>query len=240
MANIDFELLKTYDTPTVCNAIELFGVRPQSCGYTDGRIRCCFEEMPPMVGYASTATFKSAQPRAKTDPHSSVEEQVKSFGEFGGPVVSVIQDLDDPTAAACFGDMMCSIYQAFGAVGIVTSGAGRDLDQVKNLGFQAFVGSTICAHGYPGIESINIPVRVGGITVRPGDLLHGDRNGVTTIPAQIAPDLAPACKEVIQYEKILLDYLKTDSVTAEGTKEAVSEMQLRIAALKKELSPKPH
>ena len=62
LSQADLDLLRKYDTPTICNVIEVFGVRPQTDGYMDARIRCCFPEMPPMVGYASTATFRSASP----------------------------------------------------------------------------------------------------------------------------------------------------------------------------------
>src|SRR5260370_41561015 len=79
---------------------------------------------------------------------------------------------------------MCTTYKTFGAAGLITSGAGRDLDQVEVLNFPCFTSGTVCAHGYCHIPSSNVPVHVGGVTIYPGDLLHGDRNGVTTIPVE--------------------------------------------------------
>src|SRR5438128_12695865 len=172
----DLELLRNYDQPTVCNVIELFGLRPHTAGYMDARIQACFPRMPPMVGYASTATFRSAAPPRSGNVYSSLGEQVASFAELPGPVVVVFQDLDDPVAAATFGEVMCTSYKAFGAVGLVTSGAGRDLDQVEALAFPCFTSGTMCAHGYSQIVQIGVPVHVGGVAVHPGDLLHGDRN----------------------------------------------------------------
>src|SRR5947209_17123241 len=131
----DFELLRRFDTPTVCNVIELFDHRPHTAGYMDGRIDACFPKMPPLVGYASTATFRSAAPPRASNVYSSLAEQVASFAELPGPAVVVFQDLDEPIAAATFGEVMCSSYKAFGAAGLITSGAGRDLDQVEALGF---------------------------------------------------------------------------------------------------------
>src|ERR687883_504020 len=122
-------LLGRFDTPTICNVIELFDVRPRSV---------------------------------------------------------VFQDLDDPAVAATFGEIMCSTYQAFGAAGLITSGAARDLDPVRRLGFPAFSNGAICSHGYSHIVDIHRPVRVGGVTVQPGELIHADANGVTTIPLGIA------------------------------------------------------
>src|SRR5579871_6492128 len=99
----DLRLLAQYDTPTICNVIELFEVRPREAGYMDGRIRACFPEMPPIVGYASTATIRTAFPRAEGSVYSSLDDQVRAFGELPGPAIVVFQDLDDPAVAATFG-----------------------------------------------------------------------------------------------------------------------------------------
>src|SRR5262249_26434342 len=119
----DLELLRRFDTPTVCNVIELFHCRPHTAGYLDKRIQACFPTLPPMVGYASTATFRSAAAPRAGNVYSSLVEQVGTFTELPGPAVVVFQDLDNPIAAATFGEVMCSTYKAFGAVGLVTSGA---------------------------------------------------------------------------------------------------------------------
>src|SRR5205809_1385937 len=182
----DLKLLRQFDTPTICNVVELFDLRPRTAGYTDKRIQACYPKLPPMVGYASTATFRSAAAPASGNVYSGLAEQVASFAELPGPAVVVFQDLDNPVAAATFGEVMCTTYQTFGAVGLITSGAGRDLDQVEALGFPCFTSGTMCAHGYCQIVQINVPVHVGDVAVHPGDLLHGDRNGVTSIPNELA------------------------------------------------------
>src|SRR5258707_15420027 len=92
----ELELLRKYDTPTVCNVIELFEARPYTAGYLDARIQACFPKMPPMVGYASTATFRSAAPPRKGNAYSSLADQVASFQELPGRAVVVFQDLDNP------------------------------------------------------------------------------------------------------------------------------------------------
>src|SRR5262249_35749622 len=161
----DLELLRRYDTPTICNVVELFDLYPRTAGYMDGRIVACYPALPPMVGYASTATFRSASPPRAGNVYSGLDQQVAAFAGLPGPPVVVFQDLDSPPAAATFGEIMCSTYQAFGAVGLITSGAGRDLDQVEKLRFPCFTGGTICAHGYCHIPEINVPVHVGGVTI---------------------------------------------------------------------------
>ena len=102
---IDLQALAQYDTPTICNAIELFEVRPRNEGYMDARIRACFPEMRPSVGYASTATMRCAFPRRDGDVYGSLDEQVARFAELPGAPLVVFQDLDDPTVAATFGEI---------------------------------------------------------------------------------------------------------------------------------------
>ncbi len=200
--------LARFDTPTICNVIELFDVRPRNRGYMDGRVKCNFPELPPTVGYATTASFRADAPPAGGDAYGSIEQQVERFAELAGPAIVVFQDLDDPPVAAVFGEVMCSTYQAFGAVGLVTNGGGRDLDQVRALKFPVFTSSTICSHAYCHILHIGLPVRVGGLVVATGDLLHGDANGVTNIPHEIADQVADVADEFVAAEAIMLDYVK--------------------------------
>jgi len=217
--------LTEFDTPTICNVIELFDVRPRNTGYMDGRIRACFPEMPAIAGYASTATFRGAFARPEGTAYASLDEQLRTFEELPGPAIVVFQDQDDPPVAATFGEIMCASYQAFGAAGLITSGAARDLDQVRRLGFPAFSNGAICSHGYSSIPAVNVPVRVGGVAVFPGTLLHADANGVTTIPHEIATEVAQVAADYVAAEAIILDYLKT------GERDTARYAEVRRACL---------
>jgi regulator of RNase E activity RraA len=224
--------LAQFDTPTICNVIELFDVRPRNEGYMDHRIGCQFPELPPMVGYASTAAFRSDAPPRGTDVYGTMDQQVAQFGELPGPAVVVFQDLDDPPVAATFGEVMCATYQAFGAAGLVTSGAGRDLLQVQALKFPVFTGGTNCSHAYCHILQIGAPLRVGGLVVRQGDLLHGDANGVTNIPLDIAADVADVAPEFVDAEGIVLSYVKGPGAkTPAGLAAARQEFQAVVKKL---------
>ncbi|HKB05297.1 MAG TPA: RraA family protein [Gemmataceae bacterium] len=227
--------LRQFDTPTICNVLELFDRRARTAGYMDCRIRACFPRLPPMVGYAATATFRAGSPPRAGDDYAGLVSQVERIAASPGPAVVVFQDLDDPCVAATFGEVMCTTYQAFGAAGLITSGAGRDLDQVEALNFPCFTDGTICSHGYCQVVQLDIPVRVGGVTVNPGDLLHGDRNGVTTIPTELAPAVADACPELAAAESVLLDYLKAGRADPKGYSEARAESQRRMQELGKKL-----
>lgn len=103
--------------------------------------------------------------------------------------------------------IVCTTYQTFGSVGLITSGAGRDLDQVRKIGYPVFTGGTICAHGYCHTPDIHVPVRVGGVMIYPNDLLHADVNGVTTIPQEIASEVAEVGDAFVAAEALILNTL---------------------------------
>jgi len=230
--------LREHDTPTICNVIELFDIRPRNTGYMNASIKAAFPDQPPVAGYALTSTFRSLAPPAEGSVYGGLSEQVASFPELPGPPVIVFQDLDEPTAAATFGEVMCTVYKAFGAAGLITSGAGRDLDQVKALGFPVFTSGTICSHGYCHIPQINVPVTVGGIAIDPGALIHGDVNGVTTIPLEIASEIPEACREFMAAEQIVLDYCRGGSVAPAGLSEAQKESKEAMDRLARKLKRK--
>ena len=232
------ERLKQFDTPTICNVLELFDCRPRTWGYMDGRIQAVYPKLPPMVGYACTATFRAGSPPRSGDVYAGLRAQVEAMATMNGPAVIVFQDLDDPAAAATFGEVMCTTYKAFGAAGLITSGTGRDIDQVEVLSFPCFTNGTICSHGYCQIVDIQTPVRVGGVTLYPGDLLHGDRNGVTTIPTELASAVADGCPELMAAESVVLDYLKAGKVDPKGYNERRNECHRLIGVLAKKLKAK--
>jgi 4-hydroxy-4-methyl-2-oxoglutarate aldolase len=223
--------LGKYDTPTICNVLELFDIRPRDTGYTDARIRACFPTLPPMVGYAATVTFRASRAPAGQTEYVGLAEQVARLAELPRPAVVVFQDLDQPSVAATFGEVMCATYKAFGAAGLVTSGTGRDLEQVEALRFPCFTAGTVASHGYCRFEAVDVPVEVGGLPIRPGDLLHGDRNGITSIPVELAEAVADACPEFAAAEAFVLDYLKLGRPTAVGYAEARRACQEAIARL---------
>lgn len=226
--------LARFDTPTIANVIELFGIRPANTGFADGRIRALFPDLPPMVGFACTACFRSASPPAEGQVYHSLADQIKLAQELPGPAVMVFQDLDDPPIGATFGEIMCSIYKAFGSVGLVTSGGGRDILQVRRLEYPVFVGTTICSHAYCHILHMGQPVRVGGLVIRQGDLLHGDANGLLQIPVEIASEVADVAPEYLQAEQILLDFArKPGTKTVAGLEAAQAEFAAALARLRR-------
>lgn len=231
--------LREFDTPSICNLIELFEIRPRTAGYMDERIQSQFPEMPPMVGFASPVTVRSKDlPTGKDGSYTWLQDHVERFSDLPDDVVVVQQDLDSPKIAATFGEVMCSTYQAFGSVGLVSSGSARDLDQVRELGYPVFTDGAICSHGYFHTVDIHVPVNVGGMVVNVGDLIHADANGVTTIPLNIAEELAAIADEFIDAENIIIHAVRGKSLRdnpsgLEELKAARAESKAQIAEIAK-------
>lgn len=231
--------LAAFDTPTICNVIELFDVRPRNQGYVkNARIRANFPQLPPIVGYAATAVARSSFPNKRAgDGYAWLETQVERFGELSGSPIVVIQDLDDPPVAAMFGEIMCTSYKTFGAKGLITNGAGRDIEQVANLGeFQVFTNGEIASHGYFHLSDLYLTVEIGGLVIEPDDLLHADLNGITQIPKDIAREVADAASEFMACEQVLLDVLAQPDVSLQQFKAARAESKAMQRALQARVS----
>jgi len=224
-------LLRQADSPTVANVIELFGIRSQVAGYTNHTLKAVYPDLPPAVGYAVTATFRAGYPE-EGDSYGDMPSLIEQALARPAPYIAVLQDLDDPVRAATYGEVMATAFQAFGFVGLMTSGAGRDVEQVRRLRFPCWASSIIVSHGYPRLIELNVPVTVGGLRVNPGDLLHADANGVIHIPHRIAAVVAELCQPFMEAEQITMDYLRSPNPTPAGYREAVARMREAMGALR--------
>ena len=222
--------LRQYDSATVANVIELFQVRPRNRGFMTREIKAAFPQLPPMVGFASTATCRTFA-EVPDGAVPTVPDLISRFDELAGPPVIVLQNLDTNGSAANFGDVFCNSFKAFGAAGVVTNGPGRDFAGIAPLDFPVFYNGIVCAHGYMHLLELHRPVQVGGIDVYPNDLLHGDANGVTTIPREIAADVADACADYAAAEAVVINTAQSGSASLAELREAYGEMASRIADL---------
>jgi len=195
--------LAALTTPTVANAIERFDLQPRNVGFLNPTIRAVVTGDRPMVGYACTARMRAATPAAPSDGslRRRMWEHIRSMP---APRVVVVEDLDDPPVGALWGEVQANIHRALGCLGVVTNGGVRDLDEVRALGFRFFAAEVMVSHAYARVVEVGTPVTVGGTTVRPGDLLHGDQHGVVVIPAQIARDLPRAAGEIEAEERAII------------------------------------
>jgi 4-hydroxy-4-methyl-2-oxoglutarate aldolase len=198
------QALGRFDSPTICNVIELFNARPRNAGALSPAIRAVYPDLPPMVGFAVPFTCRSATAPSPREKPLSLLEQAAAIEAVRAPRVVVLHDLDDPPLGAAYGEVMASTFQACGAVGLVTNGYARDILQVASLKFPCFSTGASVSHAYCRLLSAGEPVNVGGVTIRAGDLLHGDANGVTTIPLDLAAAVAEASEAFVQAENGLI------------------------------------
>lgn len=209
------EALREFSSPTICNAIETFNVRPRDAGFMNHTIACRFPELGPMVGYAVTARIRAKDPPAQGEEmsHGTVWA---AFAKVPKPWVVVIQDLDAPNPVGSYwGEVNGATYAALGAIGVVTNGGVRDLPEVQRTGFHFFSAAILVSHAYVHVVEAGTPVTVGGLTVQPGDLLHGDEHGVTSIPLEIASRVPDACHAIETAERRLIDYARSGNATPE-------------------------
>ena len=208
--------LKAISTPTLSNAIELFHVRPRNQGFMSPEIRCLFPDLGVMTGYAVTARFTAEQPAAR--PGSRFEFW-KHILEVPEPRVLVLQDLDKPVGFGAFvGEVMATIQQRLGCIGVVTDGHVRDLDEVHALGVHFFAAGPCVSHAYVDLIDFGTPVKVGGLVVRTGDLLHGDKHGVLSIPPEVASELPAAVAKVMEREQRILAHCRSTDFDIEELK----------------------
>jgi regulator of RNase E activity RraA len=208
--------LQGVDTPTICNAIERFDLRSRVEGFLGMDIRCLSPDLGVMLGYAVTLTVDSTTPDAPLDPHAW-RKWLEAMAASPKPGVLVFQDIGpQPRKSAHFGEVMATISTRLGMVGLVTDGGVRDLLEVRRLGFQYFATGLAPSHGNPRLIDVNLPVVIDGVQIAPGDLLHGDVNGVTIIPAEIADQVMEAVEQVRQEESQLMDYVKGPDFSVEG------------------------
>jgi 4-hydroxy-4-methyl-2-oxoglutarate aldolase len=199
--------LARYDSPTLSNAIETFDVRNRDDGFTSQEIRCQFPDLPAVVGYAATVTVRSHEPPLNPLEPAHLWQHVRSID---GPRFLVAQDLDDPEGiGAMWGEVQATIFKALGCVAIATAGVVRDLPEVRAMGLQLYATGTTASHAYAHFESAGHGVSIGGLAVRPGDLLHADRHGILLIPQEIAEQLPAAADRIIATEQKLIGWIRS-------------------------------
>ncbi len=199
--------LESFDSATLCNAIEWFGVRSRLEGFLPGSIKCMINRGKPYIGYATTARMTTQAPAAPDEAKSMVEYYRYLQGS-PRPGIAVIEDVDVPHKAAMWGDVMAHIHQAVGSRAIVTNGGVRDVKEIEPMDFGCFASGVLCSHGYIHMLDYNCPVNMDGVTVNPGDLLFCDQEGVVILPEEIVPRLPEVCRKMAAAEWPVLGYVK--------------------------------
>ena len=217
--------LRRIDTCVVSNAIEHFELRLRNTGFADSSVHCMFSDLPPLVGYAATARLRTVDPPMSGRPFHDRTDWWNSILQVPPPRIVVLEDMDRPAGVgALLGDMHAAILQALGCVGYLTNGAVRELPRIRELGFQLFAGHVAVSHAYAHIFDLGAPVRVGGLEIQSGDLLHGDPHGILTVPKTIAAEIPQVAENLQRAEQKVIDFCRSGHFSLERLRALVKEM----------------
>jgi 4-hydroxy-4-methyl-2-oxoglutarate aldolase len=219
------DALRKISSPSVANAIETFNVRPRDQGNMSSAIRTLFHEMGPLVGYAVPCVI-----RAEQQPQQGHRASTYGWWDYvltiPAPRVIVVHDLDEPRGqGAQWGEVQANIHKALGCAGVITDGSVRDLDEVKALGFQFAAAHVSVSHAYVHMVDFGLPVKVGGLWVKPGDLIHADQHGAVNIPADIAGKIPEAVAKVEADERQIIGVCQSRDFTADKLKELYKKIR---------------
>jgi regulator of RNase E activity RraA len=207
--------LQSIDSPTIANAIEPFKVRDRTDGFIGGAVQCQFPELGVMVGRALTVTMTNAAgPVASRDGYWQMWD---ALAAMEGPVVLAVQDVSGaPHRVAYAGEIMSTLAQKLGAVGMVTDGAFRDVAEVRALGFHYFMKYPVVSHANFSITSVGEPIELDGQRVATGDILHGDANGIVIVPDSVLEGLPDAVQKVRDNESATMEFIRSEAFTYEA------------------------
>jgi 4-hydroxy-4-methyl-2-oxoglutarate aldolase len=215
----DLASIRRLDTCTVSNVIERFDVRPRNEGFIYDDIQCRFPHFAAMLGYAVTARIRSSAPPTTSPPitrgcYYDRMDFWRYLVTLPEPRVMILQDVDRlPGFGAFVGEIHAQISLALHCVGCVTNGAVRDLPAVEATGFHLFSRKVSVSHSYAHIVDFGDAVEIGGLKIRPGELVHGDLHGVLVIPPSIAAEIPKVAATCVAEERSLIELCRSQPLT---------------------------
>jgi regulator of RNase E activity RraA len=215
----DLETLKSWDTPTICNGLEIVAPERRAIGFTFEPMVAADRKLPPIVGLARTALIRSKEkPRG---PIPSREEWYDYVVADDLPTIAVIQDVDDrPGFGAFWGEVQSTVHLALGCLGCVTNGSFRDLDMLAP-GFQIIGGSVVPSHAHVHLVQMRCDVNVSGMAAMHDDVIHADFHGAVVVPAEAVRKLPDAIALVARREKAILEMARAPGFTAAKMRDAL-------------------
>jgi 4-hydroxy-4-methyl-2-oxoglutarate aldolase len=222
------EGLRQLDSRSVANAIETFGVRLRNTGFSDSSIHCMFDHEPPMVGYAATVRIRTAEPPMEGESYFYRLDWLDYFSSIPSPRVLVLEDMDtSPGLGAFVGDIHANILHVLGCVGVVTNGAVRDVQTAQALKLQMFAHNVSVSHSFAHVMEFGSTVIVAGMEVRSGEVLHGDRHGLQTVPMQIAADIPAVAKRMKEEEQEIIRMAQSSDFSLEKLHSMVNALRAK-------------
>ena len=217
--------LQRLDSCSVANAIETFGVRLRNEGFTDGSIRCVFEDRAPVVGHAVTARIRCSSPPPVGHNYIDRTDWWSHILTVPAPRIVVVEDVDDrPGIGAFVGELHANILQALGCVACATNGAVRDVRAVGTLNFQLFAASVVPSHAYAHLVEFGTPATVAGLSVESGALVYGDRHGLLTIPPSILSAIPARVDEMRGKERAIVALCRSADFSLDALRTLVRQL----------------
>ncbi|MDH3714096.1 MAG: RraA family protein [Gammaproteobacteria bacterium] len=213
----DLNVLTRWDTPTICNALEIVVPERRGFGFTVEPLVCLDPGLPPIVGYARTATIRATAPAPGTIDRMPYYEYIASGAE---PSIVVIEDLDPaPGVGAFWGEVNTAVHKGLGAAGVVTNGSFRDLPD-SAPGFQVLAGHVGPSHAHVHVVDFQLPVSVHGMVVNHNDIIHADQHGAVVVPAAAVREIPQAVELISRRETIILEAARRPDFDIEKLKAA--------------------
>jgi len=215
----DLAFLRSIDTPTVCNLIEIVAPDRRGTGYTVRHLTCPFPDLPPMVGFAKTATIQAKD----AVPLGGYLQKRLDYLDYVAapprPSIVVIEDRDGEHVGygAFWGEVQSNVHQALGCLGTITNGSIRDIPAIAN-GFQMLAGSIAPSHAYVHVVDFGLDVVVHGMAVKSGDLIHGDRHGAVVVPPDKIDAMKAAAEDLSAREARIIKAARAPGATLEQIK----------------------
>jgi regulator of RNase E activity RraA len=218
------EALRQLDASLLANTIETFQERLRNEGFVDHTVRCLFPHLQPMAGYAATVKIRGSAPPTANGTYSDRTDWWDYLLSLPEPRVVAVQDVATRVGlGSLIGAVHMNILRALHCIGVVTNGSVRDIPAAESAGFHFFAGSVSVSHAYVHIVEIGRPVEIGGLTIRSGDLLHGDLHGVQSVPIEIAPQIPEIAARIAAKERELIALCSAPEFSVEKLRAAVGK-----------------
>jgi regulator of RNase E activity RraA len=215
-----FAFLRSIDTPTVCNLIEIVTPERRGAGYTVSHLHCPFPDLPPMVGFAKTVVIRARDKVSGPGYMQKRMDYLDYVATAPRQSVVVIEDKDDPPGYGAFwGEVQTNVHKALGCLGTITNGSVRDIPAVAE-GFQMLAASLSPSHAYVHVVEFGVPVTIHGMAVKSGDLVHADRHGAVIVPVDKIDAMQTALDGLAKQEARIIAAARAPGATVETIKAA--------------------
>ena len=229
----DLQKLTQWDTPTICNGLEIICPERRAYGFTTEPLVCLDPSLPSVIGHARTATIRAAVPSTGNESDDKTlrlnyyeyiakGRNTSSQSDNNGPSIVVIEDLDStPGFGAFWGEVNTNIHKGLGAMGCVTNGSMRDLPDAAP-GFQLLAGQVGPSHAYVHLVDFGNTVTVNNMTVSDGDIIHMDQHGAVVVPPEAVTQLPGAIELITRREAVIISAAQSPDFSFEVLRESLS------------------